>query len=282
MKQSVNSFAPEVVVVLEANRGYRDYWSDLWSYRELFFFLAWRDVLVRYKQTTIGLAWAVIRPLLTIVVFTVVFGRIARLPSGEAPYAVMVCAAILPWQLLSSALSEASNSMLANSNLITKVYFPRLIIPASAIVTSVVDFLVSSMLLAALMVYYGMVPTWRILALPIFTLMAAAAALGFGALFTALTVRFRDFRYVIPFILTLGIYVSPVGFSSDIVPPEWRLLYSVNPSVAIIDGFRWSILGGKHELYWPGFLVSFGAIVAGCLVGVRYFRRTERTFADII
>jgi lipopolysaccharide transport system permease protein len=281
MKPSANSFTPEVVV-LEADRGYRDYWVDLWSYRELFFFLAWRDVLVRYKQTTIGLAWAVLRPLLTIAVFTVVFGRIARLPSGEAPYAVMVCAAILPWQLISSALSEASNSLLSNSNLITKVYFPRLIIPASSIVTSVVDFAVSSILLVALMVYYGMIPTWRVLALPVLTLMAVAAALGYGALFTALTVRFRDFRYVIPFILTLGIYVSPVGFSSDIVPAEWRLLYSANPSVAIIDGFRWSILGGKTAIYWPGFLVSLGTIIAGCFVGIRYFRRTERTFADII
>jgi lipopolysaccharide transport system permease protein len=280
MKAGESSSARDVVV-LEAGRGFRGYWTDLWAYRELFFFLAWRDILVRYKQTAIGLAWAVIRPLLTLGVFTVVFGRIAGLPSGDLPYAVMVCAAILPWQLLSNALSEASNSMLANSNLITKVYFPRLIIPASSIMSSVVDFLVASTLLVALMSYYGIVPSLRVLALPLFVLMAIATALGYGALFTALTVRYRDFRYVIPFVVSLGLYVSPVGFSSEIIPAQWRPLYSVNPSVAIIDGFRWSLLDNA-QMYWPGFFISLGSIVAGCAIGIHYFRRTERSFADVI
>jgi lipopolysaccharide transport system permease protein len=281
MTESENNSQPDVIV-LEAGRGYRDYWSDLWDFRELFFFLAWRDVLVRYKQTTIGLAWALLRPLLTLIVFTLVFGKIANLPSGNSPYAVMVCAALLPWQLIANALNEASNSMLANANLVSKVYFPRLIIPASAIAASLVDFAVSIVLLLALMLFYGIAPTWRLAAIPVLTLMAIAAAFGFGALFTALIVKYRDFRYVIPFVVTLGVYVSPVGFSSDIVPASWRLLYSINPAVAIIDGFRWAILGEGVKMYWPGFLVSSSVICAGCFVGIRYFRATERGFADVI
>ena len=273
--------APERLVI-EAGRAERHYWADLWRYRELFYFLAWRDILVRYKQTAIGVAWALIRPLLTMIVFTVVFGKIAKLPDGGIPYALLVCAAILPWQFFSNALSESSASLVSNSNLISKVYFPRLIIPATSIVTSLVDFAISFVILVALMLWYGVLPDWRILTLPLFILIALAAALGFGLWLTALNVKYRDFRYVIPFVVTFGLYVSPVGFSSDIVPERWRLLYSVNPMVGVIDGFRWAVLGGKFALYWPGFLLSLGIVALALWTGVRYFRRTERSFADII
>jgi lipopolysaccharide transport system permease protein len=273
--------APERLVI-EAGRAERHYWEDLWRYRELFYFLAWRDILVRYKQTAIGVAWALIRPLLTMLVFTVVFGKIAKLPDGGIPYALLVCAAILPWQFFSNALSESSGSLVSNANLISRVYFPRLIIPATSIVTSLVDFAISFMILVALMLWYGVFPDWRILTLPLFILIALAAALGFGLWLTALNVKYRDFRYVIPFVVTFGLYVSPVGFSSDIVPEQWRLIYSINPMVGVIDGFRWSVLGGKFALYWPGFLLSLGIVVIALWTGVRYFRKTERSFADII
>ena len=269
-------------LILRAGGTRHRYWSDLWRYRELFYFLAWRDLLVRYKQTVIGIAWALIRPLLTIVVFTIVFGKIAKLPSGDVPYAVLVCAALLPWQFFSNALTDASTSILANANLVTKVYFPRLIIPATAVVTNLVDFVISSVLLAALMAYYGISPGWRILALPAFTLMAMAAALGFGAWLTALNVKYRDFRYVIPFILTLGLYVSPVGFSSDVIPGPWRVAYSLNPMVGVIDGFRWALLDGDTHIHWPGFLVSASVCLGGLAAGIGYFRATERKFADVI
>ena len=273
--------APERLVI-EAGRAERHYWADLWRYRELFYFLAWRDILVRYKQTAIGVAWALIRPLLTMIVFTVVFGKIAKLPDGGIPYALLVCAAILPWQFFSNALSESSASLVSNANLISKVYFPRLIIPATSIVTSLVDFAISFMILVALMLWYGVLPDWRLLTLPFFILIALAAALGFGLWLTALNVKYRDFRYVIPFVVTFGLYISPVGFSSDIVPEQWRLLYSINPMVGVIDGFRWAVLGGKFALYWPGFLLSLGIVVLALWTGVRYFRKTERSFADII
>jgi lipopolysaccharide transport system permease protein len=269
-------------VVIEAGRAERRYWSDLWRYRELFYFLAWRDIVVRYKQTAIGVAWALIRPALTIVVFTVVFGEIAKLPSGSLPYPLLVCAAILPWQFFASALTESSSSLVANSNLISKVYFPRLIIPVSAIVTSFADFLVSFAILVGLMLWYGIVPGWRMAALPLLMLLTAAAALGCGLWMTALNVRYRDFRHVIPFIVTLGLYVSPVGFSSDIVPEQWRLAYSVNPMVGVIDGFRWAVLGGSSTINPPGFVLSLATVALILYTGLRYFRATEKSFADII
>jgi lipopolysaccharide transport system permease protein len=269
-------------IVVEAGRTEERYWRDLWRYRELFYFLAWRDILVRYKQTAIGVAWAVIRPLLTMLVFTAIFGRVAKLPSDGAPYPVLVCAAILPWQFFATALSESSASLVANSNLISKVYFPRLIIPASAVITSLVDFAISLCILAAMMVWYGVAPHWRILTLPAFVLLAMAASFGFGLWLTALNVKYRDFRYVVPFIVTFGLYVSPVGFSSSIVPEQWRLLYSVNPMVGVIDGFRWAILGGDSMIYVPGFLLSLAVVALSLVTGIRYFRSTERTFADII
>jgi lipopolysaccharide transport system permease protein len=270
-------------LIIEPGRADRHYWRDIWRYRELFYVLAWRDVSVRYKQTIIGLAWAVIRPLLTMVVFTVVFGKLAKLPSeGTAPYALMVFAGLLPWQFFSTALSESSSSLIGNQNLISKVYFPRLIVPTAAVVVAFVDFIVTFALLAALMAWYRFVPGWNILALPLFIAMAFLASLGPGLWITALNVKYRDFRYVIPFIVQFGLYISPIGFSSSVIPEEWRLLYSLNPMVGVIDGFRWAILGGESQLYWPGFAVSCGVIAFFMWLGIRKFRGMERSFADLI
>ncbi|MHB8835456.1 MAG: ABC transporter permease [Candidatus Methylomirabilia bacterium] len=273
----------EPVLVLEPGRADRQYWMDLWRYRELFVILAWRDLSVRYKQTVIGVVWAILRPLLTMAVFTVVFGRVAGLPAdGEAPYALMVFAALLPWSLFSTALGDASNSLIANANLVSKIYFPRMIVPAAAIVTAFADFLVSFVILAALMAYYRFVPGWNMLLLPGFTLLALLASLGPGLWITALNVKYRDFRYVIPFVVQLGLYVSPVGFSSSVVPEKWRLLYHLNPMVGVIDGFRWCILGGGSPLYVPGFALSLVVVAFFLWLGVSRFRKMENSFADII
>lgn len=269
-------------LVIEAGRTERQYWQDLWRYRELFYFLAWRDILVRYKQTAIGIAWALIRPFLTMVVFTVVFGKLANLPSGGAPYPILVFAAMLPWQFFANALSECSNSLIINSNLISKVYFPRLIVPISAVIVSFVDFMVSGIILLGLIAWYNYVPDWRILTLPLFVAIAFAAAIGSGLWLAALNVEYRDFRYVVPFIVQFGLYISPVGFSSSVVPEQWRLLYSLNPMVGVIDGFRWAILGNNATIYWPGFALSLALVLFLLLSGIWYFRKTERTFADVI
>jgi len=267
---------------IEAGRGFGRHWVDLWRYRELFYFLAWRDILVRYKQTAIGVAWALLRPFLTMVVFTLVFGRLAKFPSEGAPYPILVFAAMLPWQLFSNALQESSNSLIGNSALISKIYFPRLIVPASSVIVSLVDFLISFGILVGLMVWYGFVPGWRVLFLPFFTLLVILLSLGAGFWFSAINVKYRDFRYVVPFVVQFGLYVSPVGFSSSVVPDSWRLLYSLNPMVGVIDGFRWALIGESPRLYMPGFLASIGLTAALCLYGLVYFRRTERYFADII
>ncbi|MBL1174989.1 MAG: ABC transporter permease [Pantanalinema sp. GBBB05] len=269
-------------LVIEAGRTERQYWQDLWKYRELFYFLAWRDILVRYKQTAIGIAWALIRPFLTMVVFTVVFGNLAKLPSQGVPYPILVFAAMLPWQFFANALSECSNSLIINANLISKVYFPRLIVPTSAVIVSFVDFLISGMILLGLMAWYNFVPDWRILMLPLFILIAFAAAMGAGLWLAALNVEYRDFRYIVPFVVQFGLYISPVGFSSSIIPQQWRLLYSLNPMVAVIDGFRWAILGGSSQIYLPGFLLSLTLVILILVSGIWYFRRMERTFADVI
>lgn len=270
------------ILIIEAGHVEKRYWIDLWRYRELFLFLSWRDILVRYKQTTIGIAWSVIRPLLTMVVFTAVFSKLANLSSGDVPYPIMVFVALLPWQFFSNSLSEAGNSLIANANMISKVYFPRLIVPASAIIVSLIDFILSGFILTGLMLWYGYYPTWRIFMLPLFILMAIAAALGAGFWIAALNVKYRDFRHVVPFIIQLGLYVSPVGFSSSIVPEQWMVLYSLNPMVGIIDGFRWSILGGANFFYWPGFMLSLGLIALVLCSGTVYFRNMEKTFVDII
>jgi lipopolysaccharide transport system permease protein len=282
MRQDGSSTAPRVLV-LEPGRAERHYWTDLWAYRELFAILAWRDVAVRYKQTVIGIAWAVIRPFITMVIFTIVFGRLAKLPSdGATPYPLMVFAGMLPWFLVSNILSDASNSLLGNANLIGKVYFPRIIIPSSAAVVALVDFMINLLLLAGIMVWYNFAPSWQIILLPGFLALAVLASLGPALLITALNVKYRDFRYIIPFIVQLGLYVSPVGFSSTAVPDEWRFWYSLNPIVGVIDGFRWCLLGGESQLYAPGFLMSLVVVALFLWVGITYFRRTERTFADLI
>ena len=269
-------------LVIEAGRGARHYWADLWRYRDLLYFLAWKDLLVRYKQTVIGALWAVVRPLLTIIVFTLVFGKLAKLPSGGVPYPILVCAAILPWQLFANAFSDAGASLVSNANLISKIYFPRLVIPMSALVVSLADFAIAVLMLAILLLWYRAWPDWRILAAPAFVLLALMAALGAGLWLAALTVKYRDFRHVVPFLLQIGLYISPVGFSSAIIPERWRLLYALNPMVGAIDGFRWSLLRGTQDLYWPGLLVSWLVVLVLLVSGLRYFRRTERHFADII
>jgi len=270
------------LLVIEAGRTERHYWRDLWRYRELFYFLAWRDILVRYKQTVIGLAWALIRPFLTMVVFVFVFSKLAKLSSEGVPYPILVFAALLPWQFFANAFTEAGNSLISNANMISKVYFPRLVVPASAVIVSFVDFLISGIILAGLMIWYGFAPDWRILTLPLFIFIALAAAMGAGLWTAALNVKYRDFRYIIPFVVQFGLYVSPVGFSSSIVPEKWRLLYSLNPMVGVIDGFRWAILAGNTQLYWPGFLLSLFLVVVILVTGIVYFRKTEKTFADVI
>jgi len=271
-----------VKIVIEAGRTEHRYWQDLWHYRELFYFLAWRDILVRYKQTIIGIAWALIRPLLTMLVFTIVFGKLAKLPSEGVPYPILVFAAMLPWQFFATAFSEAGNSLINNANMMSKVYFPRLVMPVSAVIVSFVDFLISFVIMGGLMVWYGYVPSFQIIMLPLFIIIAFAVSLGAGLWIAALNVKYRDFRYIIPFVAQMGLYISPVGFSSSIVPDEWRLLYSLNPMVGVIDGFRWAILGGDYQLYWPGFMLSILVVVIILFVGIFYFRKTERTFADVI
>ena len=271
---------PELII--EAGRTEKQYWQDLWRYRELFYFLAWRDILVRYKQTAFGIVWALIRPFLTMVVFTVVFGQLAKLPSEGAPYPILVFSAMLPWQFFSNSLSECSNSLIGNANLLSKVYFPRLVVPTSAVVVSFVDFMISGIILLALMAWYNFVPTWRILTLPLFIGVAFAASMGAGLWLASLNVQYRDFRFIVPFIVHFGLYISPVGFSSTIVPEKWRFLYSLNPMVGVIDGFRWAILGGNSQLYLPGFILSMALVVLLLVSGIWYFRKMERTFADVI
>lgn len=269
-------------LVLEAGRAEHHYWRDLWRYRELFFFLAWRDILVRYKQTVIGIVWALGRPLLTMLVFTLVFSKLAKLPSGGVPYPILVFAALLPWQFFSSAFSGAGESLISNAGMISKVYFPRLVVPASAVIVAFVDFLISVIILVGLMIWYGFAPNLRMLTLPLFIFIAFAAAMGAGLWIAALNVKYRDFRIIVPFVVQFGLYISPVGFSSNIVPEKWRLLYSVNPMVGVIDGFRWAILGGNTQLYWPGFLLSLALVLMILFTGIIYFRKTEKTFADVI
>src|ERR1700747_2448942 len=280
---SEQAFPDHHLLVLEPGRAERPYWPALSAYPQLFAILAWRDVAVRYKQTVIGVAWAVVRPFLTMVVFTVVFGRLAKLPSeGSAPYPLMVFAGMLPWFLFSTILSEASNSLVGNANLVGKVYFPRLIIPASSAVVALIDFAINLAILFGLMAWDGFLPTWRITLLPFFVALAMLASLGPAFLITALNVKYRDFRYIIPFIIQFGLYISPVGFSTAVVPEGWRFWYSLNPVVGVIDGFRWCVLGGESRLYAPGFLLSLGVVALFLWLGIAHFRRTERSFADLI
>ena len=272
----------EFDLIIEPNRTASAFVKELIRYRELFYFLAWRDILVRYKQTVIGIAWSVIRPLLTMIVFSIVFGRLAKLPNEGVPYPILVFSAMLPWQYFANAMQESSNSLIAESRLISKVYFPRLIVPSSSVIVSAVDFLISLVLLAVLMLWYGFAPSLNIVFMPFFFLLATLSALGVGFWLSALNVKYRDFRYIVPFLVQFGLYISPVGFSSSVVPDRWRLLYSLNPMVGVIDGFRWCIQGTASSIYLPGFVISVVVSVSLFVSGVKFFRRTERFFADFI
>jgi len=273
----------QIVTVIEPGRQELNYWRDLWRYRELFQVLAWRDLSVRYKQTAIGIIWALIRPLLTMLVFTIIFGRIAKLPSdGSAPYALMVFAGMLPWTFFSTGLAEASNSLVNNANLISKVYFPRLIVPTAAVLVAFVDFLITFGILVAMFVWYRFLPSWHIVYLPAFLVLAFFTSMGPSLWITALNVRYRDFRYIIPFMVQFGLYISPVGFSSSVIPEQWRLAYSLNPMVGVIDGFRWCILGGQSPLYLPGLALSVVVTMFFLWFGIRQFRKLEKSFADLI
>lgn len=269
-------------LIIEPGRTEKNYWKDLWRYRELFYILSWRDVKVRYKQTVIGAAWAIVKPLLTMLIFTFIFGGVANMQKDTStPYAIVVLAALLPWQFFSTALSEASNSLITNSNLVSKVYFPRLIIPASSVITSFIDFAISFVILLVMLIFYQHLPPSNVFFLLFYILLAFLASFGVGLYLTALNVKYRDFRYIVPFIVQFGLFVSPVGFLSERVPEKWRLLYSVNPMVGIIDGFRWCIIGDK-PLYMPGQYLSIGVTLLFLFIGVWYFRRTEKSFADNI
>ena len=267
------------VVIIEAGKVDSGYWRELWQYRELIYFLAWRDILVRYKQTLIGVLWALIRPVLTMLVFTIIFGKLAKLPTDNIPYPLLVFSAMVPWQFFSNAFSETGNSLISNSNIISKVFFPRLVIPSSVILVSFVDFLIAAGLLSIMMVWYGVIPDWRIATLPAFVLMLAGAALGTGLWLAALSAKYRDFKYIVPFLVQFGLYLSPVGFSSSIIPEQWRLLYSFNPMTGIIDGFRWALLG-TGSLTSSGLTLSASLILLILATGLRYFRQTERSLAD--
>jgi lipopolysaccharide transport system permease protein len=271
------------VRIIRAKRGLINInFKELWLYRELFFFLAWRDILVRYKQTVVGIAWAVIRPIVTMIVFTIIFGKLAKLPSDGVPYPLLSFVGLLPWQFFSNALSESSNSVVANANMVSKIYFPRLIIPAATIISGIVDFVLSCVILIFIMIWYKVIPDLNLIWLPLFFLLALFFSFGIGLWFSALNVKFRDVRHIVPFIVQFGLYISPVGFSSSVIPEKWRVIYSLNPMVSVIDGFRWSIFGDKIPLNIPGVLISIIVVLLIFLSGAYYFRKMESTFADII
>lgn len=280
----MSSFSQPTVtdeVVLEAGRRDTHYWRDLWQYRELLGYLAWRDIKVRYKQTFLGIAWALVQPLVTMAIFTFVFGRLAGMPSGGTPYPLIVLSAQLGWQLFANALSNSSNSLVGNGHLIAKVYFPRMVVPLSAVAVAIVDFLVVLLLYVAIAAWFGVFPNVRWLTLPLLMLFAVITALGAGFWLSALMVRFRDFRFVVPFLLQVGLFVTPIGYRTDFLP-NWRDLLSLNPMAGVVDAFRWALLGNATDFYWRGFYLSFAVAVALLVSGVWYFRRTERTFADNI
>ncbi len=270
-------------IIIEPGKAEQRYWRDVWQYRELFMFLAWRDILVRYKQTIVGVAWALLRPVLTIAVFSIIYGHLAGLPSpGGIPYPLLVCCGMLPWNFFAAALSESGGSLVANAGMVSKVYFPRIVVPASSVITSLVDFAISFAILCVLLLWYGYVPGAGVLLLPVFVAAAFLAAFGVGLWTSALMVRYRDVRFILPFVAQFGGLVSPVGFTSAVVPEQWRALYSLNPMVGVIDGFRWAILGGDHAIHWAGFWLSLSVVSFITVTGFFYFRKTERTFADVI
>ena len=283
---AAGSFDPtrmQQMVVIEAGYARANYWRDLWRYRELFAILAWRDLALRHRQSVLGMAWSIIRPLMTVLIFTVVFGRIAKLPSdGMAPYALMVFAGIIPWNLMSNTVAQASNSLVNAAGLIGKVYFPRLIVPATLVAVTLADTAISLVLLFLTMVWFGFAPDWRVLLLPVFIVLAVLVGLGPALWLSAVNVKYRDFQHIAGFALQFGLYISPVGFSSSAVPEQWRLLYSLNPAVGVIDGFRWALFRGEAQLYWPGLLCSLVVTAVMLRAGIAYFRKAERTFVDVI
>ena len=280
---TVNEKFDENVTVIRPRRGWIAInWRELWESRELLYFLMLRDIKVRYKQTVLGVAWAVLQPVLSMLVFTVIFGQLAKMPSEGFPYAIFVYTGLLPWTFFSTAVSTSSGSLVNQQALLTKIYLPRLFVPSSAIGSGMVDFAVSFVFFGCLMAYYGVMPGWGLLAVPALVALTIVASLGVGLILAAVTVTYRDFRYVVPFVVQLGLYISPVGFPSSIVPEGWRLLYSLNPMVGVIDGFRWCILGGQHALPFTDVLMSISGVVVLVVSGLWYFRRTERFFADMI
>lgn len=270
------------LLIIEAGRAERHYWRELWNYRELFLFLAWRDILVRYKQMAIGLAWALLRPLLTMIIFTIVFSKIANLSSEGAPYPILVLAALLPWQFFSNAVSSAGSSVINNASMVSKIYFPRLIVPASSVIVSFVDFVISGILLLGLMILYGVTPSLRMLALPLLIVVMIFGAIGAGLWAAALSVKYPDFRILVPFLMQIGLYISPVGFSSENIPEQWRFIFSLNPMVGQIDAFRWAIMGEDTQFYLPGFLIYLTLVAVLFASGLIYFRKFERSFVDVI
>ena len=268
--------------IIQAGKYERQYLIDLWKYRELFYFLSWRDILVRYKQTVIGVVWSIIRPILTMIVFTIIFGKIAKLPSGNVPYPILVFVALLPWQFFANALQSSGNSLVSNAGMISKVYFPRMIVPASSIIVAFIDFLISFIILIILMFWYRFVPDWKVVTIPLFLILAILLTLGAGFLISSLNVKYRDFQYIVPFIVQLGLYISPVGFSSDIIPQKWKIIYSLNPMVGIIDGFRWAFFGTYPSYLLLSIIFSIVIIILILFIGIWYFRKTEKTFADRI
>lgn len=279
----MNSEKKEEILIISGGKSKEQYWQDLWRYRELFYVLAWRDVSVRYKETILGVVWTLIKPILTMAILTFVFSKIAKLPTqGATPYALMVYAGLLPWMFFSSALSESANSLIGNANLISKIYFPRLIVPIATMIVSLVDFLVGFLILIGLMLYYEFSPGWQILALPFFVLMLILACLGPSLWIAAMNVKFRDFRYVIPFLIQFGLYISPVGFSTLLIPDKWQVLYSINPMVGVIDGFRWALLGGEYSFNMNSFFVGWLVILIMLYFGLKKFRSMENEFSDLL
>jgi lipopolysaccharide transport system permease protein len=273
-------------IIIEPGRTEKNYWRDIWLYRELFYILSWRDLKVRYKQTIIGILWSVLRPLLTMMIFTFVFGQIAKFPSEGVKYPLLVFAGLLPWQFFATGLTEASNSLIGNERLISKVYFPRMIIPAASVITSLVDFLISLALMFVLLIWFGLMPSVNLVFLPLFIVMAFLSSFGVGIWLTALNVKYRDFKHVVPFLVQLGLYISPVGFTSSvagkIIPEKFQLLYYLNPMAGVIDGFRWCFFGEKTPLNWDGLFLSLAVALFFLFIGIRTFRRMEKSFADLI
>lgn len=272
----------QTVIVLEPGKTDKHYWKDVFQFRDLFWVLARRDVSVRYKQTVIGILWAVLRPLLTMLVFTLIFGKIAKLPSEGVPYSLLVFTGMIPWFFFASSVTESSNSLVTNANLLSKVYFPRILVPLSSVLVAAMDFVIGMVLLTIMLLYFDFMPSWRLLTIPFFLAVAFSAASGIGLLFSALNVKYRDFQFIVPFVVQFGLYLSPVGFSSSVVPEKWQLAYALNPMVAVIDGFRWALLGDAFQIRWDIQLISISVAVILLGSGIWFFRRFERGIADVI